>query len=222
MGNMDRKDSYDTAIIAKVEFFSSSLIEIRRFPIHNKDFDQFCDMVSDSLKHKNSTKEDLKFSYLDENEQWIDFSNDIEFTEAKRAFLLEDRSAMRIRVQVRDSSDIMQHCSFNLRSNDKPIFFDNSQSLDSIEMECFAFCLAQMPKIKEMLQGTWDYGVNSDRRLRCSKKQRKNNLIRKRKDKPCKNKSAISTEEQPQLSIQMDTSKIETDWTKQSVSTTLA
>lgn len=107
-----------TSIIAKVVFCSSSCIEMRRFSVQDMDFVQFCALVTDSLQCSGQYIEDsLELRYMDiQDDDWVAFNSESEWDEAKRLYSSESRNVMKIKVILKDDTEIKQHCSLNSRA----------------------------------------------------------------------------------------------------------
>jgi len=105
------------AIIAKVVFCSSSCIEMRRFSIQDMDFIQFCALVADSLQCSSHIEDSLELRYMDvQDDDWVIFSSESEWNEAKRLYSSESKNVMKIKVILKDDTEIKQHCSLNSRA----------------------------------------------------------------------------------------------------------
>jgi hypothetical protein len=102
-------------LIAKVVFSCSASREIRKFNVHDKDYQQFVALVSDSLKSFVDDDE-LQLQYLDSENDWVTFSSDNEWSEAKQQCTCS--KMMKVKVKVSENN-FKQHCSLNLRGGKK-------------------------------------------------------------------------------------------------------
>jgi hypothetical protein len=93
--------------------------EIRKFCVHDKDYQQFVTLVSDSLCQQQCTDDEFQLMYLDSENDWVTFSSDHEWNEAKQLYrrggLSSSRVMMKVKVVVRCDNSMKQHCSLNAR-----------------------------------------------------------------------------------------------------------
>jgi len=118
---MINQNEVNCHLIAKVVFCGghSSSMEIRKFCVNDKDYQQFVTLVSDSLHQQCVDTDDFKLMYLDSEHDWVTFSSDHEWNEAKQLYRSSESTSskvmMKVKVIVQDGDNMKQHCSINLR-----------------------------------------------------------------------------------------------------------
>lgn len=110
------------AIIAKVVFSRATSLEIRKFSVQDKDYRQFLALVSESLASQSTPEDTIVFSqeevqlqYMDVESDWVTFSTEVEWSEAKDMCRCTGAKTLKIKVRVNDDIEIKQHCSLNMR-----------------------------------------------------------------------------------------------------------
>jgi hypothetical protein len=132
---MINQNEVNCHLIGKVVFCGglSSSMEIRKFCVHDKDYQQFVTLVSDSLHQQCVDKtDDFQMMYLDSENDWVTFSSDHEWNEAKQLYRRSSESSsrvmMKVKVMVQDDDNLKQHCSINLRGKKRRTGSSSKQS----------------------------------------------------------------------------------------------